>query len=64
MGWIVATGIRVASVSRLVIAQTLRTQQVIVLQAAFLALSHTLSRLTQTESQAGPVQRAFSECVR
>lgn len=46
------------------IAQALRTKQVIVLQAPFLALGHTLWRLTRIGSRAGPVQRAFSEFVR
>jgi DNA-binding transcriptional LysR family regulator len=59
----VAAGIGIACLSRLVVAQALRTKQVIALQAPFLALGRTLWRLTRVGGRAGPAQRAFSEFV-
>lgn len=56
---VVASGIGVACLSRLVAADGLRGKRLMILQAPYLKLSRDLWRVTRSASRPGPLQEAF-----
>lgn len=56
---VLASGTGVACLSRLVVAESLRSKRLIALQAPYLSLSRELWRIGRKGSQSGPLQAAF-----
>ena len=56
---VVASGIGVACLSRLVVADSLRSKRVLALQAPYLDLKRALCQVTRRRSPSGPIQKAF-----
>jgi DNA-binding transcriptional LysR family regulator len=55
----VASGVGVACLSRLVVAESLRSKRLLVLQAPYLNLERALWEVTRDHSTSGPIQKAL-----
>ncbi|MBI2799444.1 MAG: hypothetical protein HYX63_04025 [Gammaproteobacteria bacterium] len=60
---VVASGIGVACLSRLVVAESLRSKRVMTLETPYLTLERTLWRVTRRRSRLGPLHHAFHAFV-
>jgi DNA-binding transcriptional LysR family regulator len=56
---VVASGIGVACLSRLIVADSLRSRRLLALQAPYLNLQRSLWQVTRSRSPSGPIQKAL-----